>query len=225
MKKQIFMFMIITEKYYDALKTVYNTAKVNLTGTSAEIAKGEGNYKDEVDKIKENKGSNIVVLINDLHNVEIISFDYIDALTIQLLNASLDQVKTNIALNESSISPEELAKIYEPVNIERTYLNEDLDENYELINTIGNLAIPVFIMPFFFLIIMVTQMIGAEINEEKTSKSMEIIVTSVSPKIHFLSKMITSNLYAIIQALLFIVYFGLGALVEDLELALPLQEV
>ena len=94
-----------TEKYYDALKTVYNTAKVNFTGTSAEIAKGEGNYKDEVDKIKENKGSNIVVLINDLHNVEIISFDYIDALTIQLLNASLEQVKTNIALNESSISP------------------------------------------------------------------------------------------------------------------------
>lgn len=31
-------------------------------------------------------------------------------------------------------------------------------------------------------------MIGAEINEEKSSKSMEIIVTSVSPKIHFLSK-------------------------------------
>ena len=205
-----------TEKYYDALKTVYNTAKVNLTGTNAEIAKGEGNYKDEVDKIKENKGSNIVVLINDLHNVEIISFDYIDALTIQVLNASLEQVKTNIVLNESSISPEELAKIYEPVNIERTYLNEDLDENYELINTIGNLAIPVFIMPFFFLIIMVTQMIGAEINEEKTSKSMEIIVTSVSPKIHFLSKMITSNLYAIIQALLFIVYFGIGALVRTL---------
>ena len=205
-----------TEKYYYALKTVYNTAKVNLTGTNAEIAKGEGNYKDEVDKIKENKGSNIIVLINDLHNVEIISFDYIDALTIQVLNASLEQVKTNIALNESSISPEELAKIYEPVNIERTYLNEDLDENYELINTIGNLAIPVFIMPFFFLIIMVTQMIGAEINEEKTSKSMEIIVTSVSPKIHFLSKMITSNLYAIIQALLFIVYFGIGALVRTL---------
>jgi len=71
-------------------------------------------------------------------------------------------------------------------------------------------------MPFFFLILMVTQMIGAEINEEKTSKSMEIIVTSVSPKIHFMSKMITSNLYAIIQCVLFILYFGVGALVRRL---------
>ena len=69
-------------------------------------------------------------------------------------------------------------------------------------------------MPFFFLILMVTQMIGAEINEEKTSKSMEIIVTSVSPKIHFMSKMITSNLYAIIQCVLFVIYFGIGVLVR-----------
>lgn len=57
-------------------------------------------------------------------------------------------------------------------------------------------------------------MIGAEINEEKSSKSMEIIVTSVSPKIHFLSKIITSNLYAIIQCVLFVIYFGIGVLIR-----------
>ena len=43
---------------------------------------------------------------------------------------------------------------------------------------------------------------------------MEIIVTSVSPKIHFMSKMITSNLYAIIQCVLFVIYFGIGVLVR-----------
>ena len=205
-----------TLKYYDALKTAYESTNIQLSSTSGKIEKGEGNYKDEVEKIKEDKKGDIIVVINDLHNVEVISFDYVDALTIQVLNASIEQVKTSIALSESNIAPEELAKIYEPVNIKRTYLNEELDENYELVNTIGNLAIPVFIMPFFFLILMVTQMIGAEINEEKSSKSMEIIVTSVSPKIHFLSKIITSNLYAIIQCVLFILYFGIGALVRKL---------
>ena len=205
-----------TLKYYDALKTAYESTNIQLSSSSVKIAKGEGNYKDEVEKIKEDKKGDIIVVINDLHNVEVISFDYVDALTIQVLNASIEQVKTSVALSESNIAPEELAKIYEPVNIKRTYLNEELDENYELVNTIGNLAIPVFIMPFFFLILMVTQMIGAEINEEKTSKSMEIIVTSVSPKIHFMSKMITSNLYAIIQCVLFILYFGVGALVRRL---------
>lgn len=204
-----------TLKYYDALKTAYESTNIQLSSSSVKIAKGEGNYKDEVEKIKKDKKGDIIVVINDLHNVEVISFDYVDALTIQVLNASIEKVKTSIALSESNIAPEELAKIYEPVNIKRTYLNEELDENYELVNTIGNLAIPVFIMPFF-LILMVTQMIGAEINEEKSSKSMEIIVTSVSPKIHFLSKIITSNLYAIIQCVLFILYFGVGALVRKL---------
>lgn len=119
-----------TLKYYDALKTAYESTNIQLSSTSVKIAKGEGNYKDEVEKIKEDKKGDIIVVINDLHNVEVISFDYVDSLTIQVLNASIEKVKTSIALSESNIAPEELAKIYEPVNIERTYLNEELDENY-----------------------------------------------------------------------------------------------
>ena len=79
-----------------------------------------------------------------------------------------------------------------------------------MMETIGNFLIPVFIMPFFFLILLVTQMIGAEINEEKTSKSMEIIISSVNPRTHFLAKMITSNLYAILQSVLLVLYIVLG---------------
>lgn len=213
-----------TNKYYDSVKTMFDNSKSALTNSSTVIKKGEGKYLDEVDKLKKDESNDIVVVINDIHNAEVITFDYADALTIQVLNSILEQVKTSVALSESSISSEELSKIYEPINIKRTYLNEELDENYELVNTIGNLAIPVFIMPFFFLLIMVTQMIGAEINEEKTSKSMEIIVTSVSPKTHFLAKIITSNLYALIQSILFILYFGVGLLVRRLTTGVSLSE-
>ena len=50
------------------------------------------------------------------------------------------------------------------------------------------------------LIIFLVQMIGAEVNEEKTTKSMEIIISNVSPKTHFLSKVLSSNLFVIIQS-------------------------
>ena len=63
---------------------------------------------------------------------------------------------------------------------------------------------------------MVTQMIGAEINEEKSSKSMEIIITSVPARLHFISKIITANVYAILQSLLFVLYFGIGLLIRRL---------
>ena len=50
------------------------------------------------------------------------------------------------------------------------------------------------------------QMIGAEINEEKTTKSMEIIISNVSPKTHFLSKVIAANAFVFIQGALLIVF-------------------
>ena len=60
------------------------------------------------------------------------------------------------------------------------------------------------------LIIFLVQMIGAEVNEEKTTKSMEIIISNVSPKTHFLSKVLSSNLFVIIQGLLLFVFGLIG---------------
>lgn len=203
-----------TKVFYDSLKAVYDKAKVSITETSPQLVKADKDYDEVINDIKDNGKSDIVLVIDDIHNAKVISFDYVDALTLQVLNASLEQVKTSLALSESGLNAEELERIYSPINIERTYLNDELDENYELVHYIGNLAIPVFIMPFFFLILLVTQMIGAEINEEKASKSMEIIITSVNPRTHFLSKMITANVYGIVQALLFILYIALGLFVR-----------
>ena len=54
------------------------------------------------------------------------------------------------------------------------------------------------------------QMIGAEINEEKTTKGMEIIISNVSPTVHFASKIIAGNVFVLAQGLLLILYVVLG---------------
>jgi ABC-2 type transport system permease protein len=64
------------------------------------------------------------------------------------------------------------------------------------------------------LIIMLIQFIGADINEEKTTRGMEIIISSVPPKVHFFSKIIGSTLFVLLQGGLFLVYFGTGLLVK-----------
>ena len=48
---------------------------------------------------------------------------------------------------------------------------------------------PSLILPFFMLTIFLVQMIGAEVNDEKTTRGMEIIISNVSPKTHFLQKL------------------------------------
>ena len=57
-------------------------------------------------------------------------------------------------------------------------------------------------------------MIGAEVNEEKTTKSMEIIISNVSPKTHFLSKILSANLFVIIQGVLLILFSIVGIVVR-----------
>jgi ABC-2 type transport system permease protein len=57
-------------------------------------------------------------------------------------------------------------------------------------------------------------MIGAEINEEKSTKSMEIIISSVTPEAHFMSKLVSANVFAIVQGALLILYSFVGGIIR-----------
>jgi len=202
-------------KYYETFETIYSNTTSVMGSKDVEIKLADKDYETLKTEMMDEKTNDIILTINDENKTaDLTSFEYVDTITVQLLTNALNQVKSNIALEDSDIDLNLLANINAPMEISRTYLSDELDENYELMSYMGNLVIPVFIMPFFFLLLMVTQMIGAEINEEKTSKSMEIIITSVSPKTHFISKMITSNVYAIVQSILFIVYIIIGLFIR-----------
>lgn len=208
-----------TNKYYEAIKSGYDNIDLSALGSESEIKLADKSLDELKEEMVNHESNDIILVINSNNGkvvADVISYNYVDAVTLQVLNSTLSSVKTNIALMESSLTEEELASIYEPVEINRSYLSDNLDENNELMSYIGNFIIPMFIIPFFLLIIMVTQMIGAEINEEKSSKSMEIIITSVPARLHFISKIITANVYAILQSLLFVLYFGIGLLIRRL---------
>ena len=208
-----------TNKYYEAIKSGYDNIDLSALGSESEIKLADKSLDELKEEMVNDESNDIILVINSNNGkvvADIISYNYVDAVTLQVLNSTLSSVKTNIALMESSLTEEELASIYEPVEINRSYLSDNLDENNELMSYIDNFIIPMFIIPFFLLIIMVTQMIGAEINEEKSSKSMEIIITSVPARLHFISKIITANVYAILQSLLFVLYFGIGLLIRRL---------
>ena len=208
-----------TNKYYEAIKSGYDNIDLSALGSESEIKLADKSLDELKEEMVNDESNDIILVINSNNGkvvADVISYNYVDAVTLQVLNSTLSSVKTNIALMESSLTEEELASIYEPVEINRSYLSDNLDENNELMSYIGNFIIPMFIIPFFLLIIMVTQMIGAEINEEKSSKSMEIIITSVPARLHFISKIITANIYAILQSLLFVLYFGVGLLIRRL---------
>lgn len=215
------IYIVDKADVYETFNVVYNNANnISLTDTKINIEKYEENLEDLKNDIIKDKKKDIILIINsdeeNIFNVEFITYDLIDTILYQNLLTSLNTTKSEIALQRSNISSEVLDKIYKDIDVNRIILNEDANSNSELMQLIGGVLIPVFILPFFFLIILVVQYVGAEINEEKVSKSMEIIISSISPMSHFISKIISTNIFVLAQGLLLVIYGDIGLLSRSL---------
>ena len=143
-----------------------------------------------------------------------ITYGYINSNLYQLINSSITASKQNLAMEEIGISAEELAKISKSVEIKREYIEANKSKEEEQNEFIMGIVTPIVIFPFFMLITLVVQMVGAEINEEKSTRSMEIIISNVPAKVHFFSKILAANLFVIIQCALLGLYSLIGILLR-----------
>ena len=209
-----------TNNLYDTfINTFEQTESFTISQTDIEFKKLEESKEDLENDIKEDESKNIILTIkSDEENIltaELTAYDEIDSGLEQRILNTLNTIRMNIAIQQSNISAEELANIYKSVEISKVMLNTEYDEAAENIKTFSYTLIPIFIIPFFLIVIFVIQMIGAEINEEKTSKSMEIIISSVSPKTHFISKMVTVNSFVLLQSILMLIYGAIGLIIRS----------
>ncbi len=212
-----------TENTFDIFKSQLDNTETLLNGnTNYNVIKEERS----IDELKylilnEEKEKNNIILEfknsdNNFLSISIITKEYIDLANTQILTSALNNTKATIAIYNSNISEEELSAIYSPANIERIYLDTDKniqDENTKMILTT---VFPILILPFFMLIIYLVQMIGAEVNDEKTTRGMEIIISNVSPKTHFFSKIVAGNLFVLLQAGLLFIYTFIGMFIRKL---------
>ena len=181
----------------------------------------EGTIEDAKKELedKEKRDNLYIVFDNDeekVLSVKLISYEYMDILDSQYISNSIYNTKVMIAISNSNISPEELNNIYSNIDIERVIIDETKTSKDESLEVIMTSVFPLVILPFFMLIIFLVQMIGTEINDEKSTRGMEIIISSVSPTKHFFSKVIATNLFIILQAILLFVYGTIGMIIRHL---------
>ena len=180
------------------------------------------NYEEDIDSLKDklSKDDAIVIEIkDDSKNVIksiITSKSYIDTIDYQFILQALNSTKTIIAMEKTNISEEDLQKLFSTIDVERIVLDEDKNSESENMSTIMSTVFPVVILPFFMLTLFLVQMIGAEVNDEKTTRGMEIIISNVSPGAHFASKVIAGNVFVILQGVLLIIYVGIGLLLRNI---------
>ncbi len=219
-KTSVYIIDNMDGNVYDVFKSQIDSSTSILTTDNTniyEIVKYDHTLEEAKEEVKDNK--NIIVLEfnsdkENVMNVKMLSKEYMDLTQMTILNTAINNTKVSYSIIAYDVDPEALAKIYTNVNIERVFIDEakqDSDESSEIIMTT---VFPVLILPFFMLSIILVQMIGAEVNDEKTTRSMEIIISNVSPETHLTSKIIAGNLFVIIQGVLIFAYALIGFLLR-----------
>lgn len=220
-KKQIVYVIDNSGKSYDILKNqndIYASMfqKDDEDKSNFEIKKTT-KAPEEILKEKDNKDAWVLVIDNSDKNVikaKLISDGYVSSNDYSEFGTIINNTKSQVALMETNINHDDLAKISSPIEIERQVLDENKKSEDESMQMIMSTVFPIFILPFFALTIFLVQMIGAEVNDEKTTRGMEIIISNVSPKTHLLSKIIASNLFVLIQGGLLVLFAAVGIIIR-----------
>lgn len=207
---------------FDSVKTMMNESSKALNTSSKkssfDIQKTDKNEKEIKEQVDKKDGLGIIIENDEKSTlkVTIISKDILDAVDSQLISNAINQTKTSLALVNSGISNEQISSIYSSAKIDYEYTKDDVKKGEEGTQMLMQTVFPIVILPFFMLTLFLVQMIGAEVNDEKTTRGMEIIISNVSPKVHFFSKVIAGNLFVLFQGVLLFLYSGLGLLVRNL---------
>lgn len=220
-KKQEIYIVDHTDISYDMIKQTLHQNSKNMSSkkeSSFKIKKVNKTEK-QLTKIVDDKEAIGMIIDTDPKNtlkVKIISKDYLDALDSGIMTSSITETKTALALSKLGLHAEQMNEIYSSPKIDYVYTKEDVKQGEEGSNMIMSTVFPIVILPFFMLTIFLVQMIGAEVNDEKTTRGMEIIISNVSPKTHFFSKVLAGNIFVLSQGFLLFLYAGIGLLARNI---------
>lgn len=199
-------------------KTTFTKEQPKKQEESDYIVKEYTKSEAEAKKLaKKDKHNYVIIFESDSEQIvktTLISKDYLGTTDSQVINQAVNSTKMAVAIANSNIPVSTLEKIYSQAEIERVILTKDKTPQAEGTSIIMSTVFPVVILPFFMLTLFLVQMIGAEVNDEKTTRGMEIIISNVSPKQHFFSKMIAGNAFILIQGALLIVYAIVGVVIR-----------
>ncbi|MBM7653770.1 ABC transporter permease [Neobacillus cucumis] len=133
------------------------------------------------------------------------------------LQTSLQQLKTMLAATQIHLAPAQLQKLYEPVSFHKVALKKNAKTEEELNQARGLVYVLLFVI--YFAVIMYANMIAMEVATEKSSRVMEILISSVSPIKQMFAKILGIGLLSLTQLAVFLLvgYYSFTRNMESLK--------
>jgi len=163
------------------------------------------NSNDELEKqITDKEIASFLVLV--VSDTDTIQASYIsenaNAFEIPMtIREALQSVQTNIKANYLELSEEEVTQLFAPIQFEQTAVSASSKSEEELSQARGLVYVLIFVI--YFAVFYYSNMIAMEVATEKSSRVMEIIISSVSPVKHMFAKIAGVGTLGLLQISLF----------------------
>ncbi|GGB51504.1 ABC transporter permease [Virgibacillus dakarensis] len=118
------------------------------------------------------------------------------------MEEQLQQLKISAATQQAGIDQEKLAEIYAPVTFETVALDKSAKTGEELSQARGIVYVMLFLL--YITVMVYGQMIAQDVATEKSSRVMEILISSVSPVTQMFAKIVGIALLGLTQIVLII---------------------
>ncbi|GAB3060618.1 ABC transporter permease [Virgibacillus ainsalahensis] len=195
----------------DETDTLFAPLKENIESVNEEMELVAFNESEESGKnaVQDDTYAALITLsLNEEELPEAAYFanDITDAEQQQVIQEQLQRLKVGMAIERAGVDQEAIAAINQPVQFDAVALDEGAKTMEEMFQAQGVVYVMVFLM--YMVVIMYGTMIATDVATEKSSRVMEILISSASPVAHMFAKIIGIALVGLTQIGLFI---GLGA--------------
>lgn len=183
-------------------------ANMEETDDDVQLVKHNGSKAEGKEKVENEEYAALVVLdFNDRQLPEATYFA--NAITNSehqaMIEQQLQQLKVSVATQQAGIDQEKLAEIYAPVDFEAVSLDKSAKTDEELSQARGIVYIMLFLL--YMTVLLYGQMIAQDVATEKSSRVMEILISSVSPVTQMFAKIAGIAMVGITQI---VVIIGIG---------------
>lgn len=179
--------------------------KMQLESTESDIKVELSSKSDTTltEQVKEGEIDSFLTLSLDDKNT--IQADYISMSAMEIthpmmLQEALRSIQTEMKAEELSLSGEQVQTLFAPIQFEQQSVSPSAKSEEELSQARGLVYVLMFLI--YFAVIIYSNMIATEVAAEKSSRVMEILISSVSPVKHMFAKVFGIGSLGLLQMVL-----------------------
>lgn len=190
-----------TDRLYEPLRQ-----SVQQVDSTIEIVKFEDTEEAGKTAVKEEEFDALLTLDfteDGLPQATLYENDAAESLIEMTLEQQLQNIKVALATEKAGVDQETIESIYEPVSFEKVALDETAKTDEELNQARWLIYIMLFVL--YMAVAIYGQMIASDVASEKSSRVMEILISSAHPVVHMFAKIIGIGLLGLTQLIIFFI--------------------